>query len=178
MSLIVWERSSQTSKLCLLCSLCSYVPAVSASKVPTSASALMFLSHADVSPWLSAAQRPYVLMFFCSSVSRVSGCQGTLRRQPLCPYVLMSPALAAAKPRYGVSPLPHYFTLRLSWLLAFSRFDLPTRLPVDFFLLPALKAKGLCEFFLRCSTIYISVLAAKIKHLFGYVESIAYFCPQ
>ena len=86
-------------------------------------------------------------------------------------------ALAAAKPRYGVSPLPHYFTLRLSWLLAFSRFDLPTRLPVDFFLLPVLKAKGLCEFFLRCSTIYISVLAAKLKHLFGHIESIAYFCP-
>jgi hypothetical protein len=94
-----------------------------------------------------------------------------------CSYVLLFSALAVAKPRNGASPLPHYFTLRLSWLLAFSRFDLPTRLPVDFFLLPALKAKGLCEFFLRCSTIYISVLAAKLKHLFGHIESIAYFCP-
>ena len=37
--------------------------------------------HADVSPWPSAAQRPYVLMF---------------------------PALAAAMPRYGVSPYFSY----------------------------------------------------------------------
>ena len=30
-----------------------------------------------------AALCPYVLMFFCSSVFRVSGCQSTLRRQPI-----------------------------------------------------------------------------------------------
>ena len=43
----------------------------------------MFLSHADVSPWLSAAQRPYVLLSLCSSVFRVSGCRVTLRHQPI-----------------------------------------------------------------------------------------------
>ena len=32
----------------------------------------------------AAAQRPYVLMFFCSYVSCVSGFQSPLRRQPLC----------------------------------------------------------------------------------------------
>ena len=32
----------------------------------------------------AAAQRSYVLMSFCSYVSRVSGCQSPLRRQPLC----------------------------------------------------------------------------------------------
>ena len=31
-----------------------------------------------------AAQRPYVLMSLCPFVSRVSGCQAPLRRQPLC----------------------------------------------------------------------------------------------
>ena len=40
--------------------------------------------HADVSPWPSAAQRPYVLMLLCPYVSRVSGSHATLRRQPLC----------------------------------------------------------------------------------------------
>ena len=57
-------------------------------KAQTSASALMFLSHADVSPWLSAAQRPYVLMSLCSFVFRVSGCH---KRYILCSYV---PALS------------------------------------------------------------------------------------
>ena len=40
--------------------------------------------HADVSPWPSAAQRPYVLMLLCPYVCRVSGSHTTLRRQPLC----------------------------------------------------------------------------------------------
>ena len=93
-------------------------------KPHTSALALMFLSHADVSPWLLAAQRPYVLMSLCSFVFRVSGCQVTLRlmflcsrgkRQArtlylmfLCPYVLLSPALAAAHKPIGT----HVFSLK------------------------------------------------------------------
>ena len=50
----------------------------------------MFLSHADVSPWLSAAQRSYVLLFLCSSVFRVSGF-----RTPASAPVLQSSASAA-----------------------------------------------------------------------------------
>ena len=56
--------------------------------------------HLGVSPYvleprrrqsvaISRAAAPYVLM-------------------SLCPYVLMSPALAATKQRYGVSPLAYY----------------------------------------------------------------------
>ena len=43
--------------------------------------------HADVSPWPSAAQRPYVLMFLCSYVlmySALAAAESPLRRQPLC----------------------------------------------------------------------------------------------
>ena len=45
--------------------------------------------HADVSPWLSAAQRPYVLMFLCPYVFRVSG-----SRVPAT-----APALMSFRPR-------------------------------------------------------------------------------
>ena len=35
------------------------------------------------------------------------------RAAALCPYVLLSPALAAAKSRYGVSPLAYYYIVTL-----------------------------------------------------------------
>ena len=44
--------------------------------------------HADVSPWPSAAQRPYVLMFLCSYVFRVSG-----SRVPATAPALMFPVV-------------------------------------------------------------------------------------
>ena len=50
-------RRSLRLQLCILCSLCSYVPAVSGK---------------------------HKRQIFCSSVSRVSGFQAPLRRQPLC----------------------------------------------------------------------------------------------
>ena len=44
----------------------------------------------------------------------------------------------------------YYFTRLFNWLLAFSGFDFPTRLPLLFFftLCLALKAKGLLFFFI------------------------------
>ena len=51
---------------------------------PFSAPALMSLRPRGRQSVAAAAQRPYVLMFLCPSVSRVSGCQAPLRRQPLC----------------------------------------------------------------------------------------------
>ena len=83
----------------------------------------MFLSHADDSPWLSAAQRPYVLMFLCPYVFRVSGCHeryilcsyvpavsGKHERYLmfLCSYVLLSPALAATHKPIGT----HVFSFK------------------------------------------------------------------
>ena len=49
-------------------------------------------------------------------------------------------------------------------MLAFSRFDLPTRLPVVFFLFPAfaLNAKGLVVPFFRCNAILLVFVACYV----------------
>ena len=62
--------------------------------------------HADVSPWPSAAQRPYVCLMktYVPYVFRAKRQAQTSNLLSFCPYVLLFPALAASAPRYGDSP--------------------------------------------------------------------------
>ena len=71
-----------------------------------SASPYVPFGHADVSPWPSAAQRPYVYLMktYVPYVFRAKRQARTSNLLSFCPSVLMSPVLAASDSRYGVSP--------------------------------------------------------------------------
>ena len=80
--------------------LCSSVCRVSGCQATLRRQPLCFLGHPDASPWPSAAQRLICfLCSLCSYVSAVSASQPRSGLMSLCPSVLLSPALAAAKPR-------------------------------------------------------------------------------
>ncbi len=87
--------------------LCSSVFRVSGNRVPATASALMSLeANPDDSPWPSAAQRPYVSLMqtYVPYVFRGKRQARTSYLMFLCPYVLLSPALAASELPLGDSP--------------------------------------------------------------------------